>query len=85
MYKDSILLLLFSLLVTYSFGQIIKTKIIDNGGSGLYKAVAVTEKSLPDFVLYRPLDIQQATEKEGKLPVLVWAFFSYLFLCCSPI
>ena len=61
------------LIVNVSYAQVVKTKIIDNGSSGNYKAVAVTEKSLPDFVVYRPKNINEAVKKEGKLPVLVWA------------
>lgn len=53
--------------------QIEKTKIIDEGSSGPYKASAVTEKSLADFVVYRPQNFEQATKQEGKLPILVWA------------
>jgi predicted acyl esterase len=56
-----------------SFSQIIKEKLIDNGSSGPYKSIAVTEKSLPDFVVYRPKDIKKAVKSEGKLPVIVWA------------
>lgn len=52
---------------------VIKKKIIDEGGTGLYKAVACVEKSLPDYVVYRPADLVFAAEKEGKLPVLVFA------------
>lgn len=59
--------------VNFGFGQIVDTKIIDNGGSGAYKAVAVIEKTLPDFVVYRPLDLKQAKKFEGSLPVVVWA------------
>lgn len=68
-----VLTMLFAFNVSY--GQLVKTKIIDNGGNGNYKsvAVAVTEKSLPDFVIYRPEEISEAVKKEGKLPVLVWA------------
>lgn len=65
--------MVFCFLTIYGFGQIVQSKIIDNGGSGLYKAVAVTEETLQDFVVYRPLDINLATENEGKLPVIVWA------------
>ncbi len=61
------------LLSTISYGQVIKSKIVDNGGSGQYKAIAATEKSLADFVVYRPQNIAEAVKNEGKLPVLVWA------------
>lgn len=41
-------------------------KVADYGGSGPQKAIAVREKSLTDFVIYRPVNIR------GKLPVLVF-------------
>ncbi len=47
-------------------------KHIDNGGSGLLKAVAVSEKSLPGFVVYRPQDLYWAATREKALPVLIW-------------
>lgn len=48
-------------------------KVPDGGGSGQYKAVALKEKTLPDFVVYRPLDIRNAVRREGKLPILLFA------------
>lgn len=68
-----VLFLLCFITTICNYGQIVQSKIIDNGGSGPYKAVAVTEETLPDFVVYRPLDIKFAKEKEGELPILVWA------------
>lgn len=73
MKKNSIIYLLFSLLSLFGYGQINNTKTIDNGGSGPYKALAITEKMLPDFVIYRPENIKKAHNTEGKLPILVWA------------
>ena len=66
---------------TVSFEQL---KVPDYGGSGRHKAVAVREKSLPDFVVYRPMNIDAAMTvgrpgmfatgqpKKEKLPVLVF-------------
>lgn len=48
-------------------------KVLDGGGSGRYRAVALKEKSLTDFVVYRPLDIKNAVRHEGKLPILLFA------------
>lgn len=73
MKKKSILILLFLFVTDLNFGQIVQSKIIDNGGSGYYKSVAVTEETLPDFVVYRPLDILKTVKEEGKLPVIIWA------------
>lgn len=48
-------------------------RVVENGGVGPYQAVALKEKSLPNFVVYRPWDIRGAAAKEGKLPVLLFA------------
>lgn len=56
-----------------SIAQVEKYKIIDDGGSGPYQAIAARESSLPDFVIYRPENLREAGNQVGKLPVLVWA------------
>lgn len=48
-------------------------KIIDEGGSGPYKAEAISERTLPGFVVYRPADIPAAVTHEGPLPLVVFA------------
>jgi dienelactone hydrolase len=73
MKKDALMFLCFVLLSFFGFAQILKTKLIDDGGSGPYKAIAVTDKTLADFVIYRPEAIKPANHREGKLPILVWA------------
>ena len=52
--------------------QIIKQKIVDNGGSGVFKAIAVKEKGLPDFVIYRPKDFLHTHARQGALPILMF-------------
>ena len=59
-------------------------KVPDFGGSGPHKAIAVRERSLPDFVVYRPVNLdaamtvgrrgmfQMGEVKKEKLPVLVF-------------
>lgn len=62
---------------TLSFEQM---KVVECGGSGPHKAVAVRERSLPDFVVYRPMNLDAAVRgprrgadaAERKLPVLVF-------------
>lgn len=73
MKKNALLFLLLVWFIPSCYGQLDKTKVIDNGGNGLYKAYAITENTLPNFVVYRPENIQEAVKKEGTLPVLVWA------------
>ncbi len=49
-------------------------KVPEYGGSGPYKAVALRERSLADFVVYRPMNLNAAVWREkGKLPVLIFA------------
>lgn len=67
------LYLFFGLLSIKTIGQGHKTKKIDDGGSGPYSAIAISEKSLPNFVVYRPENLPNAVEEQGELPVLVWA------------
>lgn len=66
---------------TVSFEQM---KVVEYGGSGPHKAIAAREKTLTDFVVYHPVNMDAAmiTErpaffgqgggKREKLPVLVW-------------
>ncbi len=70
---STLICLIFGFFFIASSGQAIKTKIIDDGGSGLYPALALSEKSLPNFVVYRPKNISNAVENEGKLPIVAWA------------
>ena len=53
--------------------KILKMKAPEGGGRGRFQAVAVTEKSLPDFVVYRPANMEAATRRGAKLPVMVYA------------
>ena len=51
----------------------VKKKIIDEGGSGPYKAEAITESTLPGFVVYKPADMLNAVTTGGPLPLVVFA------------
>jgi len=52
--------------------QVTRQKEVDNGGSGRYRAIVVSEKSLPNFTVYRPRNVQYAARREGPLPCLIW-------------
>ena len=52
--------------------QVARQKEVDNGGSGRYRAIVVSEKTLPDFTVYRPRNVQYAARREGPLPILIW-------------
>lgn len=52
--------------------QVARQKEVDNGGSGRYRAIIVSEKSLPNFTVYRPYNVKYAARREGPLPILIW-------------
>lgn len=52
--------------------QVVRQKEIENGGSGRYRAIVVSEKTLPNFTIYRPRNVQYAARREGALPILIW-------------
>lgn len=59
------------LLSTAALAQVTDSKVIDNGGSGPYKAIAVSQKDMPGFTIYQPKDMDAAVRKQ-KLPVIVF-------------
>lgn len=71
--KKLFTIVLLCIIPSLGFTQIIKQKVIDEGGSGPYKAIAVTEATLINYVVYRPENLDAAFRKEGKLPILVYA------------
>ena len=70
--KTLTLLGLLMTVITVS-AQVQKQKVIDEGGSGQLKAVAVKEAGLPDFVIYRPEDMNLAHAVFGEMPLLMFA------------
>lgn len=52
--------------------KVTESKIIDEGGSGPYKAVAFSESGMPGFTMYCPQKLKNAVREEGKLPVIVF-------------
>ena len=56
----------------YVSDQIMRQKVVENGGTGKYRAVIVTEKTLEHFTVYRPRSVKAAARREGALPLLIW-------------
>ena len=48
-------------------------QVIEGGGTGPWKSVAVADASLPTHTIYRPQDIKGYVEQNGKIPVLLYA------------
>lgn len=51
----------------------VKSKTVEEGGAGAYKAIVEEDETLPGFTVYRPKDMQAAVKAEGKLPVMLFA------------
>jgi hypothetical protein len=47
------------------------SRTVEDGGTGKYKAVMVTDSSLPTHTIFRPTDLTVFGE-ESKLPIIVW-------------
>jgi hypothetical protein len=47
------------------------SRIVEDGGTGPYKALMVTENSLPTHTVFRPVDMSSFKEK-NKLPIIAW-------------
>lgn len=71
--KQKILALVFlSCVVSNMMAQPLKTRVVDDGGTGTFKAIAVQEQSMSDFVVYRPKDLLHAHSRCGALPLLLF-------------
>lgn len=47
------------------------SRVVEDGGTGPYKAIMLSEASLPTHTVFKPTDLNAATKK-GKLPIVVW-------------
>lgn len=54
-----------------SQAQDVKTVVIEDGGSGAYKAVMSSDQSLPTHTVFKPEDLSKFGKK-NLMPVLVW-------------
>ena len=64
----------FLLFLSVSFNLIaeeLASMIIEEGGTGPYKAVVLGEETLPKFTIYRPQNLGDFGSKQ-KLPILLW-------------
>lgn len=58
---------------TTAMAQTQFSQVIENGGTGPYKSIAVGDQSLPTHMIYRPINIKGYVEENGKIPVLLYA------------
>lgn len=70
--KTQHLLIFLFLYTSVAFGQgDKKTRTVENGGNGPFKAVISGEESLPNHTIYCPENLETAA-KAGKLPVILF-------------
>ena len=50
-----------------------RSQVIEGGGTGPWKSVAVGDKGLPTHMIYRPENLKAYVEKNGRIPVLLYA------------
>ncbi|QNF33193.1 alpha/beta hydrolase [Adhaeribacter swui] len=53
------------------WAQDVSSRTIEDGGTGKYPALMLTEASLPTHTVFRPKDIS-AFSKKNKLPIIAW-------------
>ena len=53
--------------------QTARKQVVENGGTGPYKAEVVEDVSSPKFTTYRPQNLKSVVAQTGKLPIIVYA------------
>ena len=71
--KDNVYALLLAANMGLINAQTARKQVVENGGTGPYKAEVVEDVSCPKFTTYRPQDLKSVVAKTGKLPVIVYA------------
>jgi hypothetical protein len=72
MKKISLMIFVFTVFLTNPLlAADVSSRILENGGTGQYKAVMTTEPSLSTHTVFAPQDISAFNEK-NPLPLLVW-------------
>ena len=70
-------ILMTAMLVAASMGlmnaQTARKQVVEEGGTGPFKAEVVEDLSCPAFTMYRPQNLKDVVAKNGKLPVIVYA------------
>lgn len=65
------LVLAFLIPIHSLLAQEVSSRLVEDGGTGTYKAIMLTDASLPTHTLFRPKDLGVATQK-NKLPIIAW-------------
>lgn len=52
--------------------QVLDSKVVEDGGTGPYKAFVESDSAFDGYAVYRPENLKAAVKKEGRLPVIVF-------------
>jgi len=50
--------------------EAVSSRVVEDGGTGPFKAIMVSESALPTHTIFKPSDLNTAAE-ENKLPIIV--------------
>ena len=53
--------------------QTAQRQVVEDGGTGPYKSEVVGDVSCPGFTVYRPQNLKDVVDRQGTLPVIVYA------------
>lgn len=68
--KQALLILILAI-TSPAFADDVTSRIIENGGTGKFPAVMLTENSIPTHTVFRPQNIEKFKGKKS-LPLIVW-------------
>lgn len=68
---NKVLLTLIMAFSAPAFADDATSRVIENGGTGKFPAVMMTEKSLPTHTVFRPQDVEKFKGRKS-LPLIVW-------------
>jgi hypothetical protein len=70
-FKFSFLALWVLFFINPVIAQEVNSRVVEDGGTGQFKAVMVSDESLPTHTIFRPQNLS-VFGKKNKLPVIAW-------------
>ena len=73
MKKFLLVVCLVAMCISLANAQTARKQVVEEGGTGPFKAEVVEDLSCPAFTMYRPQNLKEVVAEQGKLPVIVYA------------
>jgi hypothetical protein len=71
LFTTAFILFLLTILSSQINAQEVASRVVEDGGTGQYKAIMVSDESLPTHTIFRPKDLSPFGKK-SKLPIIAW-------------